>query len=131
MNKQYRILIVEDDRQLAELTKINFPADQFMVRTCYNGIDALKEVEQDRPDLILLDVVMPGMDGWETLLKLKANSKTSTIPVIMCTAKDSLRDVEKSFHYGAQAYVIKPVVFKTLLQKIAAILNIESYLHDR
>jgi DNA-binding response OmpR family regulator len=130
VNKQYRILIAEDDRQLAELTKINFQSEQFIVRTCNNGLDALKAIEEDRPDLILLDVVMPGMDGWETLLKLKSNIKTSTIPVIMCTIKDSLIDVEKSFHYGAQAYIIKPIVFKALLKKVAAVLNIESYLYE-
>lgn len=128
--KKYHILIVEDDRQLAEMTALNFPKEQFITRYCHSGVDALKEVERERPDLILLDVVMPEMDGWETLLKLKSNSKTSSIPVIMCTAKDGIRDVEKSFHYGAQAYVIKPIIFKALFKKVAAILDIESYLHD-
>ena len=124
-NKKYKILIVEDDHQLAELTKINFPQEHFSVRTSYDGADALEEVGKERPDLMVLDVMMPGMNGWDVLLKLKSNPQTSAIPVIMCTAKDGLSDVEKSFNYGAQAYVIKPVIFTKLLNKIAVILDIE------
>lgn len=126
--KKYKILLVEDERPLADMTKMNFPQDQFDVRVAYSGMDALKEISKNRPDLVVLDIMMPGMDGWEVLLKLKSEPKTSTIPVIMCTAKDGLGDVEKSFKYGAQAYVIKPIVFSKLLKKIAAILNIESLL---
>ena len=128
--KKYKIMIVEDDRQLADLTKINFPQEQFIVKTCYNGPDALKEVDRDRPDLIVLDVMMPGMDGWEVLLKLKSDPKTSSTPVIMCTAKDGLGDVEKSFNFGAQSYVIKPIVFTKLLKKVAAVLDIEKLLNE-
>ncbi len=126
--RKYKILIVEDEQLLADITRMNFPADRFTAKVCYNGPDALKEVTRDRPDLILLDIMMPGMDGWEVLLKLKSNPKTSAIPIIMCTAKDGLVDVEKSFKYGAQAYVIKPIVFGKLLKKVAAILNIEELL---
>jgi len=128
--KKYKVLLVDDDRQLVDITKMSFPAEQFGVRTAYGGHDALKEVDKDRPDIIVLDVVMPNMTGWDVLLKLKSNPATSAIPVIMCTAKDSLGDVEKSFNYGAQAYVIKPIVFKKLLKKVAAILDIEELMHD-
>lgn len=130
MNKKYKILIVEDDRQLAELTKINFPVEYFAAKACYGGGDALKEIIKERPDLVVLDVMMPGMDGWEVLLKLKSDPKTSSIPIIMCTAKDGLGDVEKSFNYGAQSYIIKPIVFSKLLKKVAAILDIERLLRD-
>jgi len=128
--KKYRILIVDDERPLAQMTCINFPTDRFLVTPCFSGADALEETRKQRPDLIILDIIMPGMDGWEVLLKLKSDPKTSSIPVIMCTAKDGLADVEKSFHYGAQAYAIKPVVFKKLLSKVAAILDIEGLLTE-
>lgn len=123
--KKYKIFIVEDDRQLADLVRMNFPEDRFDAQVFYKGADVLSKVPKERPDLIILDVVMPGMTGWDVLLKLKSDPKYSSIPVIMCTGKDSLGDVEKSFHFGAQAYIIKPVVFSKLLQKVAAILDIE------
>lgn len=126
--KKYKILIVEDERLLADITQMNFPTDQFVAKAVYSGGEALKEVDRERPNLIVLDIMMPGMDGWEVLLKLKSDPKTSAVPVIMCTAKDGLGDVEKSFSFGAQAYVIKPIVFSKLLRKVAAILNIEKLL---
>ena len=128
--KKYKILIIDDERQLADLTKLNFPEDQFITETCYNGTDGIIAAQKNKPDLILLDVVMPIMDGWDTLLKLRDNPETINIPIIMCTGKDSLRDIDKSFRYGAQAYVMKPVIFKQLLSKVIAILKIESSLHD-
>lgn len=120
---------MEDDRQLADLTTLSFPSTGFAVRTCYSGPDALQEVEKKIPDLMILDVVMPGMDGWEVLLKLKSNPKTAAIPVIMCTGKDSMGDVEKSFNYGAQAYVIKPIDVQKLLKKVSAILDTEDLMN--
>lgn len=115
--RKYKILIVEDERLLADMTRMNFPPDKFAAKACYNGAEGLKEIAKDRPDLVVLDIMMPGMDGWEVLLKLKSDPKTSSIPIIMCTAKDGLGDVEKSFNFGAQAYVIKPIVFSKLLKK--------------
>lgn len=129
MNK-FKILVVDDERPLADMTCINFPTDQFIAQACYSGEEALNEVRKSPPDLIVLDITMPGMDGWEVLLKLKSDPKTSSIPVVMCTARDGLVDVEKSFHYGAQSYIIKPFVFAKLLKKVAAILDIEKLLVD-
>lgn len=129
--KKYKVLVVDDDRQLAEIARINFPADQFSVQTVYSGEDALLGIDKDRPDLVILDVMMPLMDGWEVLQKMKANPATSGIPVIMCTAKDGIQDVEKSYRFGAQAYIIKPIQFERLIQKVGAILDIEQVLHDR
>ncbi len=126
--KKCKILIVDDERPLAEMIRINFPPAQFEASTCYNGREALAEAEQNRPDLIVLDVMMGGMDGWETLSALKSNSKTASIPVIMCTAKDGPQDVQKSFQYGAQAYIIKPINFAKLLAKVSAILDTEELL---
>ena len=128
--KKYNILVVDDERPLAEMICMNFPKDQFSVKACFNGWDALEEIRQNRPDLVVLDVMMPDIDGWQILQKLKSDPSTSSIPVILCTAKDSLEDVEKSYQYGAQSYLIKPIVFNRLLKKVAAILDIEKLLSD-
>jgi len=128
--KKYSILFVEDDRQLSELAGLNFLKHQFTFRPCYNGPEALKEVSKERPDIIILDVMMPSMTGWEVLQKLKSQPETSSIPVIICTGRDGREDVEKSFNFGAQAYIIKPIVFANLLKKVAAVLDIEELLHE-
>ena len=128
--KKIKILIVDDERPLAEMVRINFPKERFDAKTCYMGKDALKEARSDRPDLILLDVMMGDMDGWEVLADLKDDPKTSSIPVIMCTAKDGKEDVERSFRYGAQAYIIKPINFPKLMLKISAILDLEKLLKE-
>jgi len=128
--KKYKILIVDDERPLAEMMRLNFPEDKFEAATCHTGKDALKEADARHPDLILLDVMMGDMDGWEVLAKLKANPKTAGIPVIMCTARDSSRDINKSFERGAQAYIMKPIQFPKLLAKISALLDTEELLSD-
>lgn len=128
--KKYKILIVEDDQAFADITGIKFPSDYFTIKTVYNGMDALEEVNNDRPDLIVLDIIMPKMDGWEVLSTLKSDPKTSSIPVIMATANNTLSDVEKSFTYGAQSYIEKPFTFDKLLKKVAVILNIQNLLND-
>jgi len=80
----------------------------------------------------LADEIKKGMtDEWlKRREKIKSNPLSSSIPVIMCTAKDNVGDVEKSFHYGAQAFVIKPVIFKKLIKKVEAILDLEEMLND-
>lgn len=128
--KTYKILIIDDDRQLADLIKLNFPIDKFACRTCNSGQEGLEAIGADRPHLIILDVVMPRMDGWDVLAKIKENPENAAIPVIMCTGRDSVNDVERSFAMGAQAYIMKPIVFSSLLKKVAAILNIEQLLND-
>ncbi|OGR82123.1 MAG: hypothetical protein A2901_07670 [Elusimicrobia bacterium RIFCSPLOWO2_01_FULL_54_10] len=128
--KKYKILIVDDERPLAEMIRINFPANQFDATACFTGKDALAQTDADRPDLILLDVMMGDMSGWEVLLRLKSNPKTATVPVIMCTAKDGPEDIEMSFQHGAQSYIIKPINFPKLMHKISAILDMERLLKE-
>ncbi|OGR48388.1 MAG: hypothetical protein A2X40_09995 [Elusimicrobia bacterium GWC2_65_9] len=95
----------------------------YEVIECSNGPDAVKFAEEKVPKLILLDMMMPGMDGIETLARLKSNAKTSPIPVLMVTGSQAGKDVEKAFGYGANGYVVKPVDAARLLAKITATLN--------
>ena len=87
-----------------------------------NGLDALKLAEAHMPKMILLDMMMPGMDGIETLARLKSNPKTAPLPVIMVTGSQTGKDVEKAFGYGAAGYIVKPVDAARLLAKITATL---------
>ena len=128
--KKYKILIVEDERQLAEITRMSFQQDQFEARVSHSGEEALKEVTRERPDLIVLDLIMPGMDGWTVLSRLKSDPATSSIPVVVCTGKEDPGDVDKSFRFGAQAYIMKPLHFGKLIRKVAAILDIEQLLNE-
>ena len=128
--KKHKILIVDDETPLAEMICLNFPEEKFAARACNTGKDALLEIEREPPDLMILDVMMGDMDGWEALSKLRKNPKTSGIPVIMCTARDGPQDVEKSFKCGAQSYIIKPIDFSKLMMKVAAILDVEELLKD-
>ncbi len=126
--KKYKILIVDDERPLAEMIRLNFDETKFDTRTANTGSETLEEAENNRPDLIILDVMLGDMDGFEILAKLRANPKTSAIPIIMCTARDGTEDIEKSFRGGAQAYTLKPVNFHKLMQKVTAILDMEELL---
>ena len=128
--RKVKVLIVDDERPLAEMIRMNFNLEQFDARACYTGRDALKETRSQPPDLILLDVTMPDMSGWEVLTLLKADPKTASIPVIMCTARDGPEDIEQSFQRGAQSYIIKPVDFPKLMQKVSAILDLERLLKE-
>ena len=129
--RKYKILIVEDERQLAEITRMSFPSDRFLALACHSGGDALKEAAANRPDLIVLDLIMPGgIDGWEVLRRLKSDPKSASIPVVVCTGKEDPGDVDKAFQFGAQAYVMKPIHFGLLIKKVAAILDIEELLKE-
>lgn len=128
--KKIKVLIVDDEKPLAELICLNFPSERYDARACHTGKDALREARENRPDLMLLDVMMGDMTGWEVLTLLKADPKTAAIPVIMCTARDGPEDIEQSFQRGAQSYIIKPVDFPKLMRKVSAILDLERLLKE-
>jgi DNA-binding response OmpR family regulator len=107
MNKT-KILIVDDDRILRTLLHHKLSALGSSVQLTANGIEALSAVATDRPDLIILDGMMPGMDGDETLKRLKANEETRTIPVIMLTARRGDTDAFNALTLGAADYIAKP-----------------------
>ena len=83
----------------------------------------MKAVKSAVPDLIVLDAMMPDMDGWATLQTLKASPTTASIPVIMCTAKDTMGDVERGFTSGASAYVTKPLDLQRFLGKVESLVS--------
>lgn len=116
------ILVVDDSGLIIMSIRMIIEPAGFEVIEASNGLDALKLAETHMPKLVLMDMMMPGMDGIETLARLKSNPKTAAIPVLMVTGSQTGKDVEKAFGYGASGYVVKPVDGPRLLAKITTTL---------
>ena len=114
------ILLVDDDPNISRLVQLYLENEGFEVRTADRGDDALSEFRKLPPDLMLLDVMLPGMDGWQVL---KAIRKTSTIPIIMLTAKDETFDKVLGLELGADDYITKPFDTKELVARVKAVLR--------
>jgi two-component system alkaline phosphatase synthesis response regulator PhoP len=108
MPKQKRILAVDDERHIVRLVQVNLERAGYQVISAFDGKEALKKVESEKPDLIVLDVMMPHMDGFEVLKRLKADDKTKNIPVVMLTAKAQDADVFRGWASGVDCYLTKP-----------------------
>ena len=115
-----RILVVDDDKTLVRLMREALSKAEFDVITAANGIDALQELYAKQPDLIILDVMMPRMDGWETAQRVR---QMSQVPIIMLTAKDEESDKLKGFAAGVDDYVTKPFSFAEIIARVQAVLN--------
>ena len=103
------ILLVDDYRELVAATKIFLESHGYRVSTAYDGIEALQLVQQELPDLIILDVMMPRLDGWATLEALQGDERTVSIPVLMLTAMKAQEDVQHSFNTGCTWFYPKPI----------------------
>lgn len=103
-----RILAVDDERHIVRLIQVNLERAGYQVLTANDGQQALEMVAKERPDLIVLDWMMPQLNGMETLKRLKANPATQDIPVIMLTAKSQDADVFKGWQSGVDCYLTKP-----------------------
>ncbi|HQO23684.1 MAG TPA: response regulator transcription factor [Spirochaetota bacterium] len=118
-----RIFIVEDEEDIQELISYNLVKNSFSVKIFGNGEDFLSYLESDACDLILLDLMLPGMDGLEICKKLKKTPSTENIPVIMLTAKGEESDILTGLELGADDYVIKPFSPKVLVARVKAVLR--------
>ncbi|MCK5450814.1 MAG: response regulator [Candidatus Omnitrophica bacterium] len=118
-----KILVVDDEPHIVLLVKSRLKANGFEVVTAENGLMGYEKAKEEHPDLIILDVLMPELNGYETLLKLKSDEETKNIPVIMFTAKSQIEDVEKAQEAGACDYVVKPFSPPVLLGKIKNVLG--------
>ena len=114
------ILLVDDDPSISRLVELYLEKEGFEVKTAARGDDALALFRRLPPDLILLDVMLPGMDGWQVL---KAVRKQSGIPIIMLTAKDETFDKVLGLELGADDYVTKPFEMKELMARVKAVLR--------
>jgi two-component system alkaline phosphatase synthesis response regulator PhoP len=112
-----RILIVDDEPDIIRILKYNLEKEGFEVLVANDGIKALERAEE-HPDVIVLDVMMPKMDGWEVVRRLKRNERTADIPVIFLTAKASETDEVIGLELGADDYVVKPISPRKLVARI-------------
>jgi len=103
-----KIMAVDDERHIVRLIQVNLERSGYQVVTAFDGQEALRKVETEKPDVIVLDVMMPKMDGFEVLKRLQANPDTREIPVIMLTAKAQDADVFRGWSSGVSAYLTKP-----------------------
>jgi two-component system, OmpR family, alkaline phosphatase synthesis response regulator PhoP len=103
-----KILAVDDERHIVRLVQVNLERAGYEVVTAFDGKDALEKVEAERPDLVVLDVMMPYMDGFEVLQNLRKNPNTRELPVIMLTAKAQDADVFRGWQSGVDCYLTKP-----------------------
>lgn len=117
------ILVVEDEGAIVEIVTQAFRRHGFEVQSVNNGDAALDLVQMLRPDLIVLDIMLPEMDGWEVCRRLKASSETKNIPVIMLTARREERDVVEGLSLGADDYIKKPFSLPELVARVKAILR--------
>ncbi len=117
------IVIVEDDHDILKLLAYNFRAGGYEVATCETGHEAISLVKQQLPDLVLLDLMIPGVDGFEVCKELKRNPATSKIPVIMLTARGEEVDRIVGLELGADDYVVKPFSPRELMLRVRAVLR--------
>jgi two-component system, cell cycle response regulator len=122
-----RILIVDDDLLNIKLLKAKLPPDKFEPLSAQNGEQALRMALNEIPDLILLDIMMPGMDGFEVSRKLRANPLTQEIPIIVVTALEGLDDKVRGLEAGADEFLNKPVNTIELLARINSLLRLKKY----
>jgi DNA-binding response OmpR family regulator len=116
-------MVVDDDREIVEMTRMILEGGGYRVIPVFSGEEALSRVSSDPPDLILLDINMPGMDGWELLKLLKVDEETQGIPVAMFSIKFELRDKVLGLKEGAFDYITKPFSYDELLDRVAKIFH--------
>lgn len=117
------ILIVEDEEDIQELIRFNLEKESFTVTCAGSGEEALDQVAQALPDLVLLDLMLPGMDGLSVCRALRASERTRELPVMMLTAKDDEADIVTGLELGADDYMTKPFSPRVLLARVRAVLR--------
>ncbi len=114
------VLVVDDERRMVEFVRMNLELEGYRVSSAGNGLEALDRLREDLPDLILLDVMMPEMDGFETLQHIR---EVSTVPVIVVTVRGDEPDLVRGLELGADDYIAKPFSVRELLSRVKAALR--------
>lgn len=116
-----RVLVVDDVFINVKLLEARLTNENFVVATAFGGQEALDKLDSSLPDIVLLDVMMPGMDGYEVCRRIRQNPRTARLPVVMVTALDNASDRAAGLAAGANDYLIKPVDDDILLGRIRAL----------
>lgn len=117
------ILIIEDEVDIAKLVGFNFERNGYLVDIAYDGRQGLKKILKNQPDLVILDLMLPEIDGYKILKKMQRDTRSHSIPVIMLTAKSQIDDRLKGLELGADDYITKPFSPKELILRAKAILK--------
>jgi len=120
-----RILVVDDNPLNTKLLEVKLARDYYVVSTAVNGLLALAAIAQEKPDLVLLDVMMPELDGFETCRRIKANPETSHIPVVIITAMHDVADRVKGLEAGADDFLTKPINDVALMARVRSLLRLK------
>ena len=120
-----KVLIIDDDPDIVEVTKLTLEQHGYEVVTAADGDEGLQRVKEDPPDLILLDVMMPKMSGFEVCRIVKGNPKTAHIPIIMVTALSELGDIERAIKFGTDDFLSKPVNKWELVTRVRTMLRLK------
>jgi len=118
-----RVLVVEDEADIREMVSYNLAKAGFEVVEVASGEEALASIEDALPDLILLDIMLPGVDGFTVCRKLKTESRTAATPIIMLTAKGEEADIVRGLNLGADDYITKPFSLRELIARVQALLR--------
>jgi two-component system response regulator RpaA len=118
-----RVLVVDDDPQVLRLLRVNLELEGYDVASATNGEAALAECADQVPDLVVCDVMMPGMDGYEVVRRLRKDRATSKLPIVMLSAKAMRSEMRQGFDAGADEYVTKPFDPTELIDVVARLLR--------
>lgn len=119
-----KILAIDDEPDVLSFLQLAFEKSGFLTLTALNGTEGLIRAHVEQPDLVLLDIMMEEMDGWETLRLLKLDESSRDIPVIILSARDEPKDKVRALQEGAIDYITKPFSIRDILQKVRAILGV-------
>jgi two-component system, cell cycle response regulator DivK len=119
----HKILVVEDDEMNSDMLSRRLQLEDYEVLLAVNGLEGLARARSDAPDLILMDISLPELDGWEATRRLKADKSTRGIPVIALTAHAMTGDAERFFEAGCDAYASKPIDWQRLMTAMTTLLN--------
>ena len=123
MSDKKRILIVDDEFNMVEMVKLRLEAYGYEVLTAHDGQEGLQKAQQEKPDLIILDLMLPKMDGYKVCGLLKADTRFNRIPIIMFSAKAQMDDVQQGEELGADGHIAKPFEPEVLMAKIRDLLQ--------
>ena len=123
MAKKKRILLVDDEVDFVEVLRVRLEDSNYEVIVAYDGEEGLERAERDQPDLIILDVILPKISGFDVCRKLKIDENFKNIPIIMLTAKFQANDAKFGMAMGADAYITKPFEPRVLLEKMRELLD--------
>ena len=118
-----KIVIVDDNQAIVEMLQRKLEKEEYEVVSCTDSLKAVDVCARAKPDLIILDILMPGKTGWEIMQELKSKASTEDTPVIISTVKNRPEDIEQGKELQAPEYIAKPYVFSDLLEKIQRILQ--------